>query len=66
MALSEARAKRVRHPLIEAEVGRATNLNVSSMRCGEMRRFSRFPELCEFGGAISFPPASPSRRFGQK
>ncbi len=56
MALAEARAKRVRHPLVEAEVGRATNLHVSSIRCGEMCKFSRFPEICEFGGAISFPP----------
>ena len=56
MALAEARAARIRHPLIEAEVGRATNLHVSRIRCGEMRRFSRIEESCEIGGAISFPP----------
>lgn len=56
MDLAEARAKRVRHPLIEAMVGRATNLHVSNIRCGEMRRFSRLNETCEMGGAISFPP----------
>ena len=56
MELAEDRAHRIRHPLIEAEVGRATNLHVSSIRCGEMLKFSRIVELCEMGGAISFPP----------
>ena len=55
-ALAERRAARVRHPLIEAEVGRATNLHVSSIRCGVMRKLSRLSESCEMGGAISFPP----------
>jgi|TARA_B110000208_G_scaffold49172_1_gene64997 acetylornithine deacetylase len=56
MELAEDRAHRIRHPLIEAEVGRATNLHVSSIRCGEMLKFSRIVEICEMGGAISFPP----------
>lgn len=56
MALAEDRAKRIHHPLIEAEVGRATNLHVSRIQCGEMRKFSRIVEVCEIGGAISFPP----------
>lgn len=56
MALADERAKRIRHPLIEAEVGRATNLHISRIQCGEMRKFSRIIEVCEMGGAISFPP----------
>lgn len=55
-ALAEDRAKRIHHPLIEAEVGRATNLHISRIHCGEMRKFSRIVEVCEIGGAISFPP----------
>ncbi len=56
MALAGTRAARVRHPLIEAEVGRATNLHISRITCGEMRRLSRIEETCTLGGAISFPP----------
>lgn len=56
MALAETRAARIRHPLIEAEVGRATNLHISRITCGEMRRLSRIEETCTLGGAISFPP----------
>lgn len=56
MALAEARAARIRHPLIEAEVGRATNLHISRITCGEMRRLSRIEETCTLGGALSFPP----------
>ncbi len=55
-ALAENRAKRVRHPLIEAEVGRATNLHISRIHCGEMKKFGRIEELCQMGGALSFPP----------
>ena len=56
MELADDRAKRIRHPLIEAEVGRATNLHVSRIVCGEMRRFSRIEDSCTLGGALSFPP----------
>ena len=56
MRLGEDRAGRIRHPLIEAEVGRATNLHVSRIRCGEIHRMSRIEETCVLGGAISFPP----------
>ncbi len=55
-ALAERRAARIRHPLIEAEVGRATNLHIASIRCGDMTKLSRLEETCEMGGALSFPP----------
>ena len=54
--LANERAERVHHPRLHEAVSRSTNLQVSSIRCGEMRSFSRLHELCEFGGAISFPP----------
>ncbi|MEM1400174.1 MAG: M20/M25/M40 family metallo-hydrolase [Pseudomonadota bacterium] len=56
MELAEDRAARIRHPLIEQAVGRATNLMVSRVSCGEMRRLSRLEETCTLGCAISFPP----------
>lgn len=56
MALADDRAARIRHPLIEARVGRATNIHVSRISCGEMRKLSRIEEVCEIGGAASFPP----------
>ena len=55
-ALGEARAARVRHARIEAAIGRATNLLVSYIRCGEFGRFGRVSQSCVIGGAISFPP----------
>lgn len=59
MALAEARARRLRHPRIEAAVGRATNLHISRLACGEMAKFSRIETACEIGGAVSFPPGEP-------
>lgn len=56
MALADDRAARIRHPLIEAEVGRATNIHISSISCGEMRRLSRIADTCSLGCAVSFPP----------
>lgn len=56
MALAADRASRIRHPLIEADVGRATNIHISRIACGEMRRLSRIEDSCTLGGAISFPP----------
>lgn len=56
MALATERAMRIRHPLLEAEVGRATNLHVSRIQCGEMRRLGRIEDSCTLGCAVSFPP----------
>jgi len=56
MALGERRARSVRHPALEAAVGRSTNLQIASMTCGEDARFSRLSTTCSFGGALSFPP----------
>ncbi|MEM1363672.1 MAG: M20/M25/M40 family metallo-hydrolase [Pseudomonadota bacterium] len=56
MDLAEARAERVRHTLIEAKVGRATNIHISRISCGEMNRLSRIEDTCTLGCAVSFPP----------
>ena len=56
MALAEERAKRIRQPDMEARVGRATNLHISRIECGEMRKLSRIHDECVMGGALSFPP----------
>lgn len=55
-ALNEARASRVSYPAIEALVGRATNLHVSSIAVTGTTELSRIPESCVVGGATSFPP----------
>ena len=55
-ALAEDRAKRIRQPQMEARVGRATNLHVSRLQCGEMRKLSRIHDECVMGCALSFPP----------
>lgn len=56
MALAEDRAQRIRQPQIEARVGRATNLHISRIQCGEMRKLARITDECIMGGALSFPP----------
>ena len=56
MELADERAARIRHPLIEAEVGRATNIHISRISCGEMRRLGRIEDTCTLGCAVSFPP----------
>ncbi|MFK8081712.1 MAG: M20 family metallopeptidase [Granulosicoccus sp.] len=57
MKLAEERAARVRHPLIEDIVGRATNLHVSQINCGHMKKMSRIESHCTLGCAVSFPPS---------
>jgi acetylornithine deacetylase len=56
MALAEDRAARIRQPQIEARVGRATNLHISRIQCGEMSKLARIHDECIMGGALSFPP----------
>lgn len=54
--LDRARAARVHHPVLEAAVGRSTNLMVSHLACGAPDHLSRGPDLCTIGAALSFPP----------
>jgi len=53
--LAEARAARVKHPLLEAAVGRSTNIMISELRFGG-GVLSQLPETLTLGGAVSFPP----------
>ncbi|NYZ16485.1 M20/M25/M40 family metallo-hydrolase [Azospirillum sp. RWY-5-1] len=54
--LDERRGLSVRHPRLQAAVGRSTNLMVTHMACGEPERLSRVADRCVLGGAVSFPP----------
>jgi len=54
--LDEERARRVRHEALERAVGRATNLLVSHVACGEGSRLTRVPTECVIGASITFPP----------
>jgi acetylornithine deacetylase len=54
--LNNSRAARVHHAGIESVVGRATNILVSHIACGDPLRFTRVPTSCSLGVSISFPP----------
>jgi acetylornithine deacetylase len=54
--LNSSRAARVRHAGIESVVGRATNILVAHIACGDPLRFTRVPTSCSMGVSISFPP----------
>ena len=54
--LGEERAKRIKHPTLEAACGRSTNVLVSSMKCGFDRSFTRVSPVCEMGAAVTYPP----------
>ena len=55
--LDQRRARIVHHPLLDAAVGRSTNLQVSQIHCGSGPRTTRLADTCSLGGAISFPPS---------
>lgn len=48
------RATRIHHPAVDAELGRSTNLNITTISGGESDR--RVPETCVITGMIAFPP----------
>mgnify|MGYP005849031193 CR=1 FL=1 len=54
--LAERRAREVHHPLLDAAVGRSTNLQVSHVRCGDEGQLARIGCEGVLAGAISFPP----------
>jgi acetylornithine deacetylase len=55
-ALAERRAGRVRHAALEAAIGRATNLQLTSVHAGAPDRPGRVSETCVLGGTVTFPP----------
>jgi len=54
--LAEKRAGEVHHPVLEEAVGRATNLGVTHIHCGDESRLSRTSPECVLAGSIIFPP----------
>jgi acetylornithine deacetylase len=55
-SLAEARGERVRHPELQAAVGRSTNLLVSHLSCGAPGRTTRVPTTCALEASVTFPP----------
>lgn len=60
--LNKSRAARVHHAGIESVVGRATNILISHVACGDPLRFTRVPTSCSLGVSISFPPGESMER----
>lgn len=60
--LNNSRAARVHHAGIESVVGRATNILISHVACGDPLRFTRVPTSCSLGVSISFPPGESMER----
>jgi acetylornithine deacetylase len=58
-AVGERRAARVRHPALEAAIGRSTNLHLASVLCGAGDRLGRVADACELAGTVTFPPGEP-------
>jgi acetylornithine deacetylase len=56
-ALDAERGGRVQHPMLQAAIGRSTNILISSLQFGGQRGFSRLPIELTVSGAISFPPS---------
>jgi len=54
--LDAERAERVKHPALDAQVGRSTNLMMSYIEAGNPKRLSRIAETCTLGAALAFPP----------
>jgi len=54
--LDAERSARIRHPALDAAVGRSTNLLVSHIDAGVAHRLNRVPAQCTIGAALSFPP----------
>lgn len=54
--LDAGRGDRIRHPALQAAVGRSTNLQISVLQCGDGQRLSRLADRCMLGCALSFPP----------
>jgi acetylornithine deacetylase len=54
--LDADRGTRIHHPLLDAAIGRSTNIMISSVQFGRQRGFYQLPVQCTFSGAIAFPP----------
>ncbi|WP_421996593.1 M20 family metallopeptidase [Reyranella sp.] len=52
----DARRAAVRHPALEAAIGRSTNLLVSHVQAGQPGVYARVPQRAVLSAALSFPP----------
>jgi acetylornithine deacetylase len=55
-SLADRRAREVHHPLLEAAIGRSTNLHVAHIRCGDEKKLGIVARECVLAGSITFPP----------
>ncbi|WP_431285714.1 M20 family metallopeptidase [Humitalea sp. 24SJ18S-53] len=55
-ALDARRGDRIKHPSLEAAIGRSTNLFITYINCGNPNKFARTPASATLGAALSFPP----------
>ena len=55
-ALSEKRAREIHHPVLEAAIGRSTNLDVTFIRSGDENQSALVSTECVLEGAVVFPP----------
>ncbi|WP_210187106.1 M20 family metallopeptidase [Kaistia soli] len=55
--LDAGRGARIRHPRLEAAVGRSTNILIASITAGDPDLRQRAPGALRFSGSISFPPS---------
>ena len=58
-AWADERAARVRHPQIDAVLGRSTNLNIARIEGGQVDH--EVPVRCAFTGTLTFPPGESVR-----
>lgn len=54
--LDARRGEEVRHPALQGEVGRSTNIMMSHISAGDPKRLARLATRCTLGAALAFPP----------
>jgi len=55
-ALDRRRGEAIRHPALQAAIGRSTNLMLSHIASGAPGQLSRPAATCTLGGVLAFPP----------
>lgn len=54
--LNKKRGREVHHPVLEASVGRSTNLHVAYIHCGQDNKLIRVSPECILAGSVAIPP----------
>jgi acetylornithine deacetylase len=55
--LDDRRGEMVRHPGLDAAVGRSTNLLIGHLQAGSPEALTQVPEECILGASLTFPPS---------